>query len=171
MSTAGRIRTMSRVPDAHEEIDPQALAELLQHAIDDLQSWVREQTEEPAALNLLWLHDGELVGSRLRRSLWSLERSEPIECDICGDVHAQPPEKEAYRVVVVASERITDEDWFGLSLPDSTRRVCAVSFFRLAVSIPEVQILPTTNRLGAFDKEPSQRRQDPEPRICTELAA
>lgn len=129
------------------------------------------RASHPTRVECELLHDGELVGSRLRRSLWSLERSEPVECDICGDVHAQPPEKEAYRVVVVASERITDEDWFGLSLPDSTRRVCAVSFFRLAVSIPEVQILPTTNRLGAFDKEPSQRRQDPEPRICTELAA
>lgn len=73
-----------------------------------------------AALNVLWAVDGELVGSRLGRSLWYLERDRPHGGFVCGDLHPDPAifEEEDYRAAVVASERITGEDW--REVPEAT---------------------------------------------------
>jgi glutamine amidotransferase len=61
-------------------------------------------------LNIV-LSDGEnLVGSRLNRSLWFLERDEIIHCDICGRPHVHHELKTAYRAIEVASEPVTPED-------------------------------------------------------------
>lgn len=62
------------------------------------------------ALNLLWTVGGRLAGSRAGRSLWYLERDGAHRCEVCGEQHPDP-EPEGYRSVVVASERITGEDW------------------------------------------------------------
>ena len=62
------------------------------------------------ALNLLWTHGRDLAGSRLGRSLWYVERDGAHRCSVCGELHPDP-EPEGYRAVVLASERITDEDW------------------------------------------------------------
>jgi glutamine amidotransferase len=114
--------------DEHPEAP---LWQITRAAVERIQSWVREadprSTVDPAdvdteslsheelarmlGLNLLWTDGSELAGSRLNRSLWTLERSEPRACPICETQHARPPEHEAYRASVLASERITDEDW------------------------------------------------------------
>jgi glutamine amidotransferase len=73
---------------------------------------------EDLYLNLLWTVGPRLAGTRLRSSLWWIERDQALECGLCGQRHAHPPEGEPYRSVVVASERITDEDW--TEVPDGS---------------------------------------------------
>lgn len=63
------------------------------------------------ALNLLWTDGTWIGGARLNRSLWALRRTSSYVCTICGTDHTGAPEGEPYRATVLASERITDEEW------------------------------------------------------------
>ena len=90
------------------------MVEILREAVRDVAGMVHEvNPEAEVALNVLWTVDEEMVGSRLGRSLWYLERDEPHRCDRCGSLHPDPErvDVEDYRAAMVASERITDEDW------------------------------------------------------------
>jgi glutamine amidotransferase len=62
------------------------------------------------AMNLLWTVGSDLAGTRFGRTLWYVEREGARRCSVCGELHPDP-EPEGYRAVVLASERITDEDW------------------------------------------------------------
>ncbi len=88
---------------------------ILRDAVRDVRRMVREaDPEAEVALNVLWSVEDELVGSRLARSLWYLERDEPHRCERCGEFHPDPdtiPDGEAYRSAEVASERISSEEW------------------------------------------------------------
>jgi predicted glutamine amidotransferase len=77
----------------------------------DTQSLSHDELEGILALNLLWTDGSTLAGSRLNRTLWAIERSSVRDCPICEEEHAAPPEDERYRATVLASERVTDEDW------------------------------------------------------------
>jgi len=78
---------------------------------DDLDTVADEVIHETLALNLLWTDGSQLGGARLNRSLWSLRRTASYVCPICGDDHTDAPESDSYRATVLASERITDENW------------------------------------------------------------
>lgn len=108
------------------EADPgsDVMRDVLRETIADLTGWcdaaVPEADEVPRgpdghrldrmALNLLWTVGERLAGSRVGRSLWYVEREGGHRCEVCGDRHPDP-EPAGYRSVVVASERITGEDW------------------------------------------------------------
>lgn len=63
------------------------------------------------SLNVI-ITDGEtMVGARLGRTLWYLERVGLTTCGICGKTHVHHDPERAYRAVEVASEPITDEAW------------------------------------------------------------
>ncbi len=86
--------------------------EALRRSAALLREWTRESdSKAELALNLLWSDEDQLVGTKLGRSLWYLQRDEPLECEICGHRHAHPDNDEAYRSVVIASEPLTDEPW------------------------------------------------------------
>lgn len=90
------------------------MAEILRDAVRDVVAMVRAvDPEVEVALNVLWTVGEELVGSRFGRSLWYVERKAPHRCSGCGEPHPDPAtlDGEEYRAAVVASERITDEDW------------------------------------------------------------
>lgn len=91
------------------------LTDVLADAIRDVHGMAAEvDPEAEVALNVLWSVEDRLVGSRLGRSLWHLERDGPHRCATCGEIHPPPdsiPEGEVYRSAEVASERITDEGW------------------------------------------------------------
>ena len=70
------------------------------------------------SLNLLWTDGGQLVGSRLNRTLWYLERDGIVPCEICGEPHVHHDPKQHYRAVEIASEPITHENW--LQVPNGT---------------------------------------------------
>ncbi|MDX1643147.1 MAG: class II glutamine amidotransferase [Thermoanaerobaculia bacterium] len=103
--------------ELHERGAP-SMAEALRRAVGKVRDWVAAvDPNAAAALNTLWVENGRLAGTRLGRSLWSLERDAPFECPICDHRHAEPGD-EPYRAVVLASERITDEAW--QSVPDGS---------------------------------------------------
>lgn len=109
----------------------ESLQEVTRRAVQHVQSWVRDARpdatvdpvdadtaaldhdalEELLGLNLLWTDGKTLAGARLNRTLWSLERTKPYGCPICGHNHATPPGDAAYRSTTLASEPITDENW------------------------------------------------------------
>lgn len=92
------------------------LSEILRRTVRDVARWSRGAApeDEEVALNLLWTVEEELVGTRVGRSLWYVERDYAYECGTCGNPHPDPgtvPDGETYRAAILASERITDEDW------------------------------------------------------------
>jgi len=95
------------------------LLETLRIGLGQLIAWSRGVDPDAAvSLNIL-LTDGEtMVGSRLGRTLWYVERDGIIECEICGKTHVHHDAKRTYRAVEIASEPITGEHW--LQVPDAT---------------------------------------------------
>jgi glutamine amidotransferase len=92
------------------------LIETLRIGLNQVVEWCRSvDPGAPIGLNVI-LTDGEkVVGSRLGRSLWFLERDGVFTCDICGKSHTHHDPKAAYRSAEVASERITPEPgWKGV---------------------------------------------------------
>lgn len=88
------------------------LRDILEKTVRDVAIWSQQaDPESEVALNLLWARGDELVGSRLGRSLWYVERDGPHRCEVCGEIHPDVADPEDYRAVTVASERITGEDW------------------------------------------------------------
>ncbi len=92
-----------------------SLIELLCEAIQQIVVWTREIDRDlTPSLNVLWSDGEHLVGSRLNRTLWFLERDGLFYCEICGKPHVHHNPKQGYRAVEVASEPITSERWLGV---------------------------------------------------------
>ena len=102
------------------EHDPgRPLVETLRIGLEQIVAWCREI--DPAArvsLNVLWTDGDQLVGSRLNRTLWYLERDGIHSCEICGVPHVHHRPTIPYRSVEVASEPITHERW--RQIPNAT---------------------------------------------------
>jgi glutamine amidotransferase len=93
-----------------------SLLETVRDGLNQIIAWcLAIDPERRVGLNIV-LSDGEqLVGSRLNRTLWYLERDAIIECAICGKPHVHHEPKTAYRAVEVASEPVTPDDpWKGV---------------------------------------------------------
>lgn len=87
--------------------------------IESIITWCREiDPKKRISLNLLWTDGERLVGSRLNRTLWYLERDGLVPCEICGEPHVHHNPKQHYRAVEIASEPITHENW--LQIPNGT---------------------------------------------------
>lgn len=101
--------------------DPDAdLLEIVRVGLQQIVVWCAEiDRNAPISLNVV-LTDGErLVGARLNRSLWFLERDHTFVCPICGQPHVHHKPGVGYRSVEVASEPLTDErEWKGV--PDGS---------------------------------------------------
>lgn len=123
-----RLRDRLDVPADREvreaEPDGAVMRDVLRETVADLRGWCEATVSggddvprgpdghrlDRVALNLLWTVGERMAGSRVGRSLWYLERDGAHRCEVCGEMHPDP-EPESYRSVVVASERITGEDW------------------------------------------------------------
>jgi glutamine amidotransferase len=95
------------------------LLDTLKSGLEQVIDWCLaiRRTAKPS-LNVL-LTDGErMVGARLGRTLWYLEREGVVTCEICGQSHVHHDPKQAYRAVEIASEPITHERW--LRVPNAT---------------------------------------------------
>ncbi len=91
---------------------------------DDLEGIPDSTLNQTLALNLLWSDGLTLGGSRYNRTLWFADRTTPYLCPICGHPHADvsATSSSPYRASILASERITDENW--QALPNGS--VCTV---------------------------------------------
>ncbi len=90
------------------------LVEVVGLGLHRISDWSREEDPDPElALSVLWTDGRELVGSRLNRSLWYVERGSVHPCEVCkGELHVEGDPGSAYQAVVVASEPITTtEEW------------------------------------------------------------
>ena len=98
----------------HPEAD---LFETVRLGLEEIIQWCRDiDATAPIGLNVVLTDGDRLVGSRLGRSLWFLERDEVFECDICGKPHVHHEPGQTYRSVEIASERLTSESgWKGVA--------------------------------------------------------
>lgn len=95
------------------------LMETLRTGLEQVIAWCREiDPDQKIALNLLWTNGQQMVGSRLNRTLWYLERDGIVPCEICGKPHVHHDSKQHYHAVEIASEPITHENW--LQVPNGT---------------------------------------------------
>lgn len=91
------------------------LREILKDGIGQIVRWCEDiDPSKPVGLNVVWTDGEHLIGSRLNRTMWFLEREGIFRCDICGEPHVHHDPKRAYRAVEVASEPITNEKWLGV---------------------------------------------------------
>ena len=66
-------------------------ARILRDAVRDVRAMAEEaDPDAEVALNVVWSVEDEMVGSRLGRSLWYLERDAPHRCEACGETHPDP---------------------------------------------------------------------------------
>lgn len=87
----------------------------LQAGLDQIVRWCQEiDPTKKIGLNVLWTDGEHLVGSRLNRTLWFLERDDVVPCEICGQSHVHHDTQQRYRAVELASEPITHENWLGV---------------------------------------------------------
>ncbi len=95
------------------------LIETLRLGIEEIVAWAAAADPEAGvSLNFLWTNGDTLVGSKLNRTLWYLERDGFSNCEVCGKPHVHHDPKRPYRAVEVASEPITEENW--LRIPNGT---------------------------------------------------
>jgi glutamine amidotransferase len=95
------------------------LLETLRVGLEQVIVWCRDiDSQAKVSLNVLWTDGERLVGSRLGRTLWYLEREGIHVCEICGKSHVHHNPKQAYRAVEIASEPLTRERW--LQVPNGT---------------------------------------------------
>lgn len=90
----------------------EALPELLRRGASQVVDLCRMHV--PGArigLNLLMTDGREIVGTRIGRGLFYVERDGVYDCEICGFPHIHHDPSRDYRAVVVASEPITHERW------------------------------------------------------------
>jgi glutamine amidotransferase len=96
-----------------------ALMDTLRMGLEQVIAWCREiDPDQKIALNVLWTNGQQMVGSRLNRTLWYLERDGIVPCEICGQPHVHHNSKQHYHAVEIASEPITHETW--LQVPNGT---------------------------------------------------
>lgn len=101
----------------HEPERP--LMETLKTGLQQVAAWCGEiDPDREISLNVLWTNGREMVGSRLNRTLWYLERDGIVSCEICGQPHVHHDPKQHYCAVEIASEPITSENW--LQVPNGT---------------------------------------------------
>lgn len=100
--------------------DPKrSLVETLRMGLEQIIAWCDEvEPERRISLNVLWTNGQQMVGSRLNRTLWYLERDGIVHCEICDRTHVHHDAKLHYRALEIASEPITHEKW--LQVPNGT---------------------------------------------------
>ncbi|GMQ81600.1 MAG: class II glutamine amidotransferase [Rhodothermia bacterium] len=98
------------------------LISTVRRGVQELLGWsLKEDANAEFVLNIILTNANRSVGCRLGRSLWYVERDVVHPCGVCdGIVHVEPSTlSDPYRAVVVASERITqNEEW--TSVPERT---------------------------------------------------
>ena len=92
------------------------LLKTVRQGLQQIVAWCREiDPRAKVGLNIVLTDGKHLIGSRLNRSLWFLERDHSFVCPICGKPHVHHEPGVGYRSVEVASEPLTDEkDWKGV---------------------------------------------------------
>jgi glutamine amidotransferase len=95
------------------------LLDIVGRGLSQIMRWSAEvDRDAKIGLNIVMTDGQKLVGSRLGRTLWHLEREQIFDCPICGRSHVHHDAGQNYRSLEIASEPITDENWH--EVPDRT---------------------------------------------------
>lgn len=90
----------------------QSPGEVLGDGLKSILAWSEDAGVTPSlGLNVLWSNGRTLLGSRLGRPLWYVEREGVRDCEVCGFPHVQHDPQRTYRACVLASEPISHEPW------------------------------------------------------------
>ncbi len=96
----------------HDQAPARPLLETLREGVRRVLDWCDDAAPaEPVGLNVILTDGDRLVGTRIGRTLYFVERDGVHACDFCGLSHVYPDHEAGYRAVEVASEPITDEAW------------------------------------------------------------
>ena len=107
------------------------LRQLVGHGLNRIVHWASEiDTTAGIGLNIVLTNGESLVGSRLGRTLWQLNRKALHICPICGKTHVHHDHDTEYKAVEIASEPLTDENW--QPLPDGTVYSIDENFYLLS---------------------------------------
>jgi glutamine amidotransferase len=89
-----------------------ALVDVVAQGLRRVADWsLQVAPKRRAGLNVV-LTDGQwLVGARLNRTLWHLERHSMQRCGVCGKYHVHHKADAQYRMVEFASEPLSGENW------------------------------------------------------------
>ena len=110
------------------------LIDLVARGLSQVVEWSAEvDATANVSLNIVLTDGQRLVGSRLGRSLWHLQRERIFDCEICDRPHVHHDFDQHYRSVEIASEPITDENWHELS--DGTIYEMDENFYLLTRSL------------------------------------
>lgn len=89
-----------------------AVTRILATGITTLAQWCAAAgASAPARLNFVLTNGRFLLASRFNNSLYAVERPGLRDCEICGIPHVHHDTGFAYHAAVVASERLSHEDW------------------------------------------------------------
>lgn len=93
--------------------DPDApLVDIVRRGAGQVVRWCRDIDDSARiGLNIMMTNGHELVGTRLGRTLYKVERDGVHDCEICGFPHVHHDPRRRYHAVVVASEPISHERW------------------------------------------------------------
>ncbi len=96
----------------HEAAPERKPIEILRQGLRQVVSWCREiDPGTRIGLNVILTNGDEMVGSRLGRTLYYVERDNVHDCEVCGFPHVRHDAHRQYRSVIVASEPISGERW------------------------------------------------------------
>lgn len=88
------------------------LLDVLRQGLRQITEWCREiEPTRQIGLNVILTDGQQMVGSRIGRTLYYIERDGVHDCEICGFPHIHHDPQRRYRAVVVASEPISHENW------------------------------------------------------------
>ena len=114
------------------------LRQIAGRGLNRIIDWSREvDPEARIGLNIILTDGDALVGSRMGRTLWKLERDELHVCEICGKTHVHHEHDRDYRAVEIASEPLTDEYWE--ALPDGVVYSVDEDFYLLVEALDQVR--------------------------------
>ena len=115
------------------ESKPEALLnEIVQEGIKTVNNWISDMDSEARpGLNIMITNGAEIVGTRLGRTLYHVERHGVYDCEICGFPHIHHNPNRDYRAIVVASEPLTHETW--VEIPN--RSLWSVDSVRTEIAI------------------------------------
>lgn len=110
------------------------LVDIVTRGLRQIVRWSHEiDPTRKIGLNIILTDGNSLVGSRLGRTLWHLERDLEFECPICNKSHVHHEVEADYKAVEVASEPLSDENW--RELPDGVVFSVDEDYYLLTQSI------------------------------------
>jgi glutamine amidotransferase len=91
--------------------DPgQDLLVTVRRGIEQIVEWASQVAPDRfPGLNIVLTDGDHMVGTRMNRTLWFIERDHTYECPICHKPHVHHEVAKPYRAAEVASEAITNE--------------------------------------------------------------